>query len=214
MKVGLVITTFNRPNEFAKCIESLKESTLPDEVLIVDDGSSDPETIDLINTCGFDAYQHPFNYGVHASLIYGFLKLFKTCDVVMNLDADAIVAPNYLEVLMNLHYMFPNYIVSGFNTITANRHHIISQHKGYCLKKSIGGINMLMTKDTYLKYLHVNLKNGYGWDWGVCGLVAQRKIPFVVSTPSVIDHIGFESTLGHNTNIDKAVDFKLNKIHG
>ena len=48
MKTSLIISTYNRPDALALCLESVKRQTLlPDEVIVGDDGSRD-ETKQLI----------------------------------------------------------------------------------------------------------------------------------------------------------------------
>jgi len=50
MKISLLISTFNRPDALALCLESvLNQRDLPDEVLIADDGS-DKETTEIIDS--------------------------------------------------------------------------------------------------------------------------------------------------------------------
>ena len=138
----------------------------------------------------------------------------QSCDVVMNLDSDAIIKKNGIETLLHLHSRFSHTIVSGFNTLVPDagtkkpRHPIVSEHKDYFTKKSIGGINMLMNKEMYLKYIEPEL-NRYNWDWRVCQRMQKDKKLFIVSNPSVVQHLGIKSAIGgiHNINPDIAHDF-------
>jgi glycosyltransferase involved in cell wall biosynthesis len=216
MKVGLLITTFNRPEYLAHCLYSIKEIDVKDEliILIVDDKSTNQETIEMIQDFHFEKatvrkMYLTKNQGISHSLRTGFNYLFSCdCDIVINLDADTIVKQEFLTRLIYLKKQFPEHIVSGFNTQTVDpktakiRHRTISQHEGYCIKSSIGGINMVIDVVQYTEKILPALKSPNHWDWNVCSLVKQ----FIVSTPSLVQHIGLETGI-HKNNPDVAFDF-------
>lgn len=211
MKTGIVITTFNRPEYLRQLLSSL--TGVKAEILIVDDASTDKETLALIKP--YRRIIKQTNTGVSDSVRIGFEELFKTCDVVMNLDSDAIVRPDFIEVLLNLHRRFPSHIITGFNCKTRNangteRHRLIEQHSDYNLKATVGGINLLFSKETYNLYAKPALEQtakGGNWDHECC---KRSKLPIVSADPSVIQHIGMKSSLGHTTHEqpDTAEDFK------
>jgi glycosyltransferase involved in cell wall biosynthesis len=225
MKIGLTISCYKRPQYLKQCLDYLRLSNLDGvTICIVDDGSDDMETLRLI-----DAFRLEYNNtclceykisskGIESSLLYGFEKLiYLGCDVIMNLDSDAIVKNNFITVLIGLHKKHSDTIVTGFNTLVPDyktrksRHPIVAWQEGYVSKFSIGGINMVMNKLVYEKYVKYELTKGYGWDWRVCQNIRKDNKLFVVSTPSVIQHIGIngDSTVNgkHNLNPDIAADF-------
>lgn len=221
MKVGLIITTYNRPEYLKRCLESLEKAVFPENfvILFVDDGSTDSSTLVLIESFVVPVEIHkkflPKNKGIHNSLLIGFNYLFgRECDLVMNLDADAIVKPDFVEKLLSVHSLSKG-IVSGFNTLTCDpttkrsRHPILSYHNGYVRKRSIGGINMLMDEPTFRRFLEAELQKGYNWDWRVCAKMQAAKAYFAVGIPSCIDHIGFDSTFDKHLNPDVAEDFNI-----
>jgi GT2 family glycosyltransferase len=216
MKIGIVICTHNRLHYLKKCLKSIKESHIPDNAVLffVDDGSEDKKVKDAINKfCqnmnnSFAFYK--VRTGVHDSLAMGFRAAIQNgCDVLINIDSDAIVSKNWIEVLINLHISHADTIVSGFNTLSCDvltkqpRHPIVAQRENYVLKKSIGGINMCFNKYVYKKYVEQNLRDN--WDWNVCRRMRVHDKYFVVSTPSVVQHIGIEGM--HNLNPDVSHDF-------
>src|SRR5690606_26935169 len=106
---------------------------------------------------------------------------------------------------------------TGFNcdTLNANgsiRHKVIEQGEGYNIKASVGGINMLLTKETYANFVRPalvhSLEKHLNWDHQA-SLKAGRV---VVCQPSVIQHIGYESSMGHSgpgrEQPDTSSDFK------
>ncbi len=210
MKVGLLIPVFNRPEYLRHCIESISRirTEYQIELLFANDCSTDKDAILLISGLT-NCINLMKNKGVSNALRLGFNVLFaKGCDIIINLDSDAIVKPNAIEVLIDLKKRFPNKIISGFNTLTTDpktklpRHPILRQFDNHCIKKSIGGINMVITEDEYLEIVLPALKKPGHWDWNVCSVVKE----FVVSTPSVVQHIGIDKGMNLN-NPDTAFDF-------
>jgi hypothetical protein len=61
---------------------------------------------------------------------------------------------------------------------------------------------MVLNKFDYLNKVLPSLKRSGHWDWNVCGLVNE----FIVSTPSVVQHIGIDKGSNMN-NPDIAFDF-------
>ncbi|OPZ16144.1 MAG: N-glycosyltransferase [Bacteroidetes bacterium ADurb.BinA245] len=216
MKIGLLIPTFNRPEYLVQCLEFVLKSNCSHElvILIIDDKSTDKLTINLIQK-----FEHPSfevnkmfllkNRGIAGVLRIGFNFLFGLgCQYVVNLDSDAIVKPNFIDVLVGLKTEFPDKIISGFNTQSVDpktmkpRHQTIEQHADYCIKKTIGGINMLISETDYTQTVLPALTKPGHWDWNVC----VRVFNFIVSTPSVVQHIGIRSGMNMN-NPDIALDF-------
>jgi glycosyltransferase involved in cell wall biosynthesis len=216
MKTGLLITAYNRTEYLKQCLESVSKINYFGElsILIIDDYSQSRETIDLIRSFEMqDTEIHKIfltrNQGIKNVLRFGLNYLFsKECELVINLDADAIVKNDFIEVLKTLKKAYPSHIISGFNTQTIDlktkkiRHKILKTFPDHCIKKSIGGINMVLNKFDYLNKVLPSLKRSGHWDWNVCELVYE----FIVSTPSVVQHIGIDKGSNMN-NPDIAFDF-------
>lgn len=217
--IGLVITTFNRPEYLIKTLESVSQAIQPDMLLISDDCSTDYRTIDLISK--YKVIRTLRNSSIRYSLMQGIGYLFNNgCDIVINLDSDCIVKKDFIEKLIALSEKFPDQIISGFNTLTKNRlgvtrHPIIEQGDGYVIKKSIGGINMLMTKSTFNIIIKPALieaqRTKDHWDKIACRISQEQGKDIIVCSPSVIQHIGINSAMGHRDNPDIAHDFIPNK---
>ena len=216
MKTGLLITTFNRPEYLEQCLYSVKQIDVKDELilLIVDDKSTNPETLQMIQDFHFEKAKVrkmylTRNQGISHALRTGFNYLFSCdCDLVFNLDADTIVKQEFLTCLIELKKQFSDHIVSGFNTQTVDpktgkiRHRTLSTYSDHCKKISVGGINMVLDEMLYKSIVLPALKKPSHWDWNVCASVKE----FIVSTPSVVQHIGLEKGI-HKNNPDIAFDF-------
>lgn len=215
MNVGIIIPCYNRPEYLKRCLDSVAASHLTGcVVVLVDDGSTDLMTEKLIS----DFSLHPGtalykimcsrNTGIKEVLKCGFDFLFSiSCEHVINLDSDAIVKPNWLQVLLKLKSEHPNHIVSGFNSMNTNkdgslRNPIIEEHEDYYLKKHCNGINMCMNKYDYETHIRPALQKPGNWDFN-----STNKNGFIISKPSVVQHVGLVSSMGHNDNPDVAYDF-------
>jgi len=65
-KIGLVITTYNRPRYLQRTLEALQRSQLPETLLfIVDDGSDDLETLKMIKDFSLPATPVVKAYRIH-----------------------------------------------------------------------------------------------------------------------------------------------------
>lgn len=219
MKVGLVIPVYNRHEYVKQCFESLsKLTTKPDLLVIVDDASIEPYLPDMINaipkllTGAVHKIQHKQNTGVRQSLLDGIEYCFKQkCTHVINLDSDAIVKPDFIENLFKLHTDFENFIVSGFNCISDSNPILNTPEKPFIRdwvsKRFANGINMCFDKAQYEKYIKPSLLKEGNWDYNTSLACQADNLPFVITTPSVVQHIGINSSMGH-TGGDFAQDFK------
>lgn len=231
MKLGLVIVTYNRPEYLKECLESLERANIsPDvEIVIVDDCSTDNETKRLIgafskeHNCAVIFNQR--NEKISSCLLTGFEHLLQAgCTVLMNLDSDAIVRNDFIERILEVLACKPENIVTGFNCLTKNadgseRHRVISTSElmeskcsqsitpKYNFKASVGGLNMCFSQATYLwdvKPALVETLNGGNWDHKAC--ISDGGAYCTV--PSVVQHIGIKSSLGHeHDKPDVADDF-------
>lgn len=213
MKIGILLTCYNRPSYLRQTLWCLDRLILPDdyEILIVDDASTDNETRYLItdfasrNLCGF--HMKDSNDGIKKSLRYGFECLFLTqCDLVINFDSDCLIRPDAITLLAG------NYksgkILTGFHSTTKNangtdRHKITEETKYFYYKQSVGGINFCIDKTAYEKFVKPALLSPGNWDHNACinagGVYCLKE--------SVVEHIGFDSSMNHTEQPDVADSF-------
>ncbi len=215
MKTGLIVCSYNRPEYLRRCLNSLSRCKLSDvEIIFVDDCSTefqpDIKQWDKVHLIFKDERK-----GICDSLLQGYAKAWDLgCELAMNLDADSIVRNDFIETMQSLHSRFPDDIVTGFHSITKNkdgseRHKIIGEDYDCVRKESVGGINMGMRKRIYDKYMKPTLiecLNGGNFDHKV----SLKMGSVICAVPSVIQHIGIESSLGHTHDApDVADDFKM-----
>lgn len=206
MKTALILTTYNRPHYLSKCLDSLRELTVkPDLFIPIDDGSTDNRTLDLLYR--FRAFKNaqPIikreNKGIKDSLLRGFSAAFEQgYDYAINLDGDAIVKPEFIETLLYLKHQFPENIISGFNcNHPANPMQGFGE--GYVKRNHCNGINMLIDKGQFRDIVKPALLREGNWDFN-----STNHLPFIISMPSVVQHIGLTSSMGH-VGADVACDY-------
>lgn len=222
MKLGIVIPVYDRVDYLRQCLDSLKAARIPEGayILVIDDFSKDKEAGEIIDSYIIDirgawGYRNNNNIGVCATLKVGITQCFNhDCDLVMNLDSDAIVRPDFIEKILALKEKFPDKIVTGFNCLTKNtngteRHQIIEQGEWYNIKSSVGGLNMCFNREQYENWIRPALEKGMkrlcNWDAETC----KNSGGAVCVVPSVVQHIGIKSSMGHNEPPDVADDFVM-----
>lgn len=234
MKIGLLITTYNRPEYLRQCLASVKNADLSQVscVLVVDDCSTDKETIRLINDFELDGVElikafSKENRSIKGSLLFGLDLLFNSCSLVTNLDGDAIVTRNFIDVLLKLDDKFPDCIKTGFCCYTKNkngseRHLVLETGDTYTKRKSVGGINMMFDKIRYEKYVRPalikSIEQNLNWDDHTCRASMADGKEIITTQPSIVQHIGYDSSMNHSAGgepPDRADDFpaELEKLY-
>jgi glycosyltransferase involved in cell wall biosynthesis len=221
--IGLVITTYDRPAYVRATFEQVASSELENTIVaVVDDGSSDAETLRMVRNARFGAVpvvrifrRGHRGFAVHECLRLGWDILARDygCLYLTNLDSDAIVRPQWLDRVAKLFRAEREHrgplIATGFN---ATAHEVIAVEDDYYVKRSIGGQNMFFDASLYRDVVRPNLiydptRQG-GWDQYVVRAMRERGYPFVCTRPSVIQHIG---KIGQFSNpragFDTAADF-------
>lgn len=219
-KTAIIIACYNRPIELAECLETIRVAVMRFKriktVLLIDDASTEEKTKKLIREYSIPKTTIVKMFNRHNSgICVNLTKAYDFCfdnghEVVINFDSDAKVKPDIFEKLLELHHRFPDRIVTGFHSKTRNplgiiRHEILymNQEEGYCFKKTIGGINMVLSRQVYEKYLSPLLVDNYNhpgsqWDLQACRNMHQDGLPAVCAVPSLVQHIAIHTTIvGH-----------------
>jgi len=216
-KIGVVITTYNRPAYLRKCLHSIGRSDMPHgtEVIIIDDCSDDEEAKGIVDNAGFSFFRKSKRTGIKDSLIMGFEYLLdEGCEILINLDGDAKIRNDYFSKILELHSEFPFNLLTGFNcnTLNANgtiRHQVLHSDFGWNLKHTVGGINFLMTPQMFYDWVLPALQEPIGnFDQKAC---LNSKVGVICAEPSLVQHLGVNSSMGHTSGIeqaDTADDFK------
>lgn len=113
MKVYVIIVTFNGSKWIVKCLNSLRHSTIPLHVIVVDNNSSD-DTLDIIKA------KYPEVITLENKINYGFGKannigieyaLAEGADYFFLLNQDAWIQPEVIEALISINKQYPEYFI-------------------------------------------------------------------------------------------------------
>jgi len=221
-KIGVVVTAFNRPGYLKQTLESLQAKSLGIddhniEIVIIDD-CSDPEAESLIDSFHFHEatvirLRVKKNSGIASALDSGWSILYsRGCSYLCNLDADVLLGTDWLGRLLETYETSRNAlgircsIVTGFNTLN---HLIKEERPTFYIKKTVGGINLFFPRSLYPSSVKEALKMGNAWDWALVEIAKARRIPFICTKPSVIQHIGIDGMNSNKTaQYDYAEDFE------
>lgn len=220
MKIGILIPVYNRLEYFRECIYYLNRAELSQDVaiLVADDCSADNEPIiEICQKYHYHYFQMEKNSGIREVIKTGAALLFEACDVIINIDCDVVVKPDFISRMMGA-YLYHNktMMVSGINCTMSDpatgkqRNPLISEYAGYSLKEAVAGQCMLFDKEQYRKWVLPALNIIGNWDHNASINSMKDGKPVAVCTPSVCQHIGLRSSMGHNhQEPDRADDFKF-----
>ena len=112
-KITIITASYNYENEIKEAIESVINQTYTNwELIIIDDGSKDNSIRVIKNFCNIDkriklfTHANNKNRGLAETLKLGLAHV--TTDWIAFLEADDILAPNYLEKKIKIITQFPN----------------------------------------------------------------------------------------------------------
>lgn len=211
-RIFLVIPCYERANYLLRCTDSLYNlATDPTGIIFVNDASRDPEVDNLIDhfegTCKIS---HEKNTGVRGCIKDGADNAFgiHEANLVVVLDSDAIVKPNFVDRIVGMYHKYGN-ITSGFNAHNI-KNPIEETGDGCVFKKHVNGINVCFNREQYEKYVAPALEIGGNWDYNTSLNYQKDNKLFTITAPSVVQHIGLVSSMGHTNNgvkPDIAYDF-------
>lgn len=124
MRITLIISTYNWPSALEVCLNSvIRQSWMPDEVIIADDGSGD-ETKELIQKfkkefpVKLNHVWHP-DEGFQLAAIRNKAILVAESDYIIQIDGDLILHPEFIADHSRL--AMPNKFVSGSRLLLSQR---------------------------------------------------------------------------------------------
>lgn len=215
MQIGVTIGTRDRPEYLDRCLTSLKKAInvaqingIHVDVILVDNGSTNPQTLNLIQQSGYEYWLNQYCSGYKIEICRGCDMMLDRYNIAMNLDADAIIRSDFFVRVLDIFHQFPNHIITGFN---CKSHKIIEQGNNWCKKSSAGGINLLFSRDTYYKWIRPFLiSHQEPWDVFATQKATRDGFPVICTVPSIVQHIGLQSLLGHyhpDGTVDIADDY-------
>ena len=218
---GIIISAFNRSEYLQYTLKSLENSDLTKKkiiVIIFDDCSTDHNTLLLIeyfklknlpiikiftNHLGLVKRNQSENTFLPGScfpfsLKFGYDILFRLgCQIVMNIDSDVLVSKNWIN---KIDYFINNelslkkyYILTGFSN-DSTCHRVIEKKDNYKLLDGFGAVHMVINKNMFYDIVSNCIFN-YLFDFKIMEECKKNNIPIIAMSPSVIQHIGFDTSI-------------------
>jgi len=173
--VSVIITTHNRPDYLKESLAAvLKQTVLPKEVFVIDDGSSVSyeEVLNLFPREQFEYVKVPVASGANAARNLGISK--STSDIIAFLDDDDVWDENYLEQHIKAHDDGADAVTCGYRFLeTPEKIHInstqiittdvIKKGNKFC---GMSGVTCNTTLAQKLMF-DEELKNSQDWDFFV-----------------------------------------------
>jgi len=108
-------------------------------------------------------------------------------DILCNLDPDVLVKPNWLSESVNLVQMYPDSIISAFNS--KNLDCVNETFATHYFKSCGTGIHYCFTRNTYIEIRPVLKEDGNALEEHMRSI----GLFFVSTKPSLIQHVGFDA---------------------
>lgn len=224
-KFGLIVPFYSRHNYVEQFLNSLKNTDLNNCLIVFIDESMTKNVDEDHKKVHQLVKSYSLNYSLikiykntHGnmfdSILYGMDLLYSYCDFLCTIDSDTIHKTNWIQSIYKSYmdckkdYPNANILASGFNVVNS-RHSIIEKREKYILKKSVGGCNMFFSKEIYIPIIRKCLFS-HKWDTNIVNSIREHNCKIITTNPSVIQHIGFETSINgriNTDNYDHANDF-------
>lgn len=185
-------------------------------VYIIDDCSKNTTTKNLIKDLNINGVKvvkqfNKENRGVWTCLKDAFDYFEENnFDIFCNLDSDVLLNKYWQVTLMKLYLKNKDKIITGFNAANSVRYDAGIEKPDYWIKERVCGVNLYFNRKLY-KYVKKALEYQENWDLELPHIMKESKKKFICSKPSVVQHIGMQSSIGHRI-FAEAIDFDNNII--
>lgn len=131
-------------------------------------------------------------------------------DVLVLLDSDLIVAPNWLD---SLHAGLRDSIgVLSLYRSGAPKHKSSSCGAVLCEQPSMGNAGTVWRRELAEKMLSEMSNREGGFDWGWSEWCEKNKVPMQALKASAVLHIGMHGSWSHETTAEKSVGFPMSML--
>lgn len=121
MKTSVIIPTYNRPGDLYKCLESIRrQSLLPDELIVVDDGNLDHLPFwEALKIAGVHCiYRQKQEKGLTRSRNLG--VALSSGDILIFFDDDVVLTQDYIKEIKDTYERSPDPDIGGISGIDLN----------------------------------------------------------------------------------------------
>ena len=211
-KIAVGIPTYNRIGYVQLTSGALMGTFPADDIWVFDDMSTEYTRDDLVQWYGTQHVQlsetHLKADAMARHILEWFLK--SEYDVVVLLDSDLLVAPNWVAALRTgLQHSLGLWSLyrSG-----APKHMSKNCHEHLCTMPSMGNAGTVWRRDLATMMLSEMPNRDGGFDWGWSEWCQKNAVPMEALRQSAVLHIGMHGSWSHETSAEKAVGFPMDTL--
>lgn len=223
--IGIVSPIYSRHEYLEKFLNSLSKSNLLNCILVlVDESMTKDINNDKIkvrelvknykneNTTLIKIYKNKHG-NMFDSILTGFDLLAPLCNYLVTIDSDTIHNTDWIKKcvdtfdIVKSEIQHSNILLSGFNTTNLGKHTVKEYRDEYVIKDSVGGCQMFFDKSIYYEFIRKALIS-HKWDSNILSVMNDIDGSIITTKPSVIEHIGYESSMQKENVYDYSVDFE------
>lgn len=176
--IEAVITSYNQGDMIIEAVHSLCEQTvLPSRIIIVDDGSTDKHSLDILNTIKADpaipipvAVIQQANSGVSTARNTG-IRMSET-PLVLVLDGDDKVKPSYIEQVCKLLHENTSMVAASSNVKSMLKRLELMR---FIIRKHNQSYQAHI-EDAILGIETISMSRLDGWENEICNTLKEKKI--------------------------------------
>jgi len=210
--IVVAVPTHNRIGYVQLTSAALKGTFPAEDIWIFDDKSSEYSTDDLLEWYGTEhVWQSTKRMKADAMARHILEWFLKTkYDVLVLLDSDLLVSPNWLPKLRDGLRQSTG-LLSLYRS-GAPKHKSSSCDAVLCRMPSMGNAGTVWRRALVTKMLSEIPNRDGGFDWGWSEWCAKNKVPMEALKESAVLHIGMHGSWSHETSAEKSVGFPMGEL--
>jgi len=210
--IVVAVPTHNRIGYVQLTSAALKGTFPDDDVWVFDDTSTEYSEQDLIEWYGtkhvFQSKKRLKADAMARHILEWFLE--SEYDVLVLLDSDLLVSPNWLPKLRD-GLRESTGLLSLYRS-GAPKHKSVQCGDVLCLQPSMGNAGTVWRRALVQRMLsEMPARNG-GFDWGWSEWCTKNKVPMEALKNSAVLHIGMHGSWSHETSAEKSVGFPMKEL--
>lgn len=211
-KIAVGIPTHNRIGYVQLTSGALKGTFPAEDIWVFDDMSTEYTRDDLVHWYGTQHVQlsetHLKADAMARHILEWFLK--SEYDVVVLLDSDLLVAPNWVASLRT-GLEHSKGLLSLYRS-GAPKHVSKDCYEHLCTMPSMGNAGTVWTRALTTKMLSEMPNRDGGFDWGWSEWCQKNAVPMEALRQSAVLHIGMHGSWSHETSAEKSVGFPMDTL--
>ena len=210
--VAVAVPTHNRIGYVQLTSKALRGTVPANDVWVFDDQSDEYKHKDLASWYGTEHIFISKRRLKADAMARHILEWFESSqyDVLVLLDSDLLVAPNWLDSL-HAGLRDSKGLLSLYRS-GAPKHRSLRCGGVLCEQPSMGNAGTVWRRSIAEKMLSEMSNRDGGFDWGWSEWCTKNRVPMQALKSSAVLHIGMHGSWSHETTAEKSVGFPMNEL--